>query len=161
MNPLDAAYHVVHEYPGGAPAVAARLGKPVSTLNQELRPPRGCNAKLGLLTAVSITDLTGDLRILHAWADQAHCRVVYLGAPQDAGSADLMGAMSAFVKETSEALTAMSAVLEDGRITEREICDFEKQAADIAPKAARLAELFRAHAHRQALARATPIRSAA
>lgn len=66
MNPLDASYRVVHEYPGGAESLAPRIGKSPTTLSHEVT--RTGHAKLGLETAVDITVLSGDLRILRAFA---------------------------------------------------------------------------------------------
>jgi hypothetical protein len=68
MNILDAAYHTVHDYPGGASALAPRLGKSHATLSHEVRPPANSQAKLGLRDAQRIMALTGDYRILQAQA---------------------------------------------------------------------------------------------
>lgn len=66
MNPLDAAYTVVRDYPGGSESLAPRIGKSPTTLSHEVA--RIGHAKLGLGTAVDITVLSGDLRILRAFA---------------------------------------------------------------------------------------------
>lgn len=66
MNPLDAAYGLVRDYPGGAESLAPRLGKSPTTLNHEVS--RTGHAKLGLETAVDLTVLSGDLRVLRAFA---------------------------------------------------------------------------------------------
>lgn len=64
MNLQDAAYHTVHDYPGGTSALAVRLGKHTTTLNHEVRPPVGSSAKLGLVDAQRIMAMSGDHRIL-------------------------------------------------------------------------------------------------
>lgn len=156
LSPLDAAYHVVHDYEGGAPALAQRLAKPVATLNQELRPPPGCNAKLGLKTAVAISELTGDHRILFAFAQQLGYRCVRAEHLANITNGELLRAVSVFLKETGEAMTAVNQALEDGHITENEVRHFEKQVADIAPAAVALAERLRALADEQAKERAAP-----
>lgn len=66
MNPLDAAYGLVRDYPGGAESLAPRLGKSPTTLCHEVS--RTGHAKLGLETAVDMTVLSGDMRILRAFA---------------------------------------------------------------------------------------------
>jgi hypothetical protein len=59
VKPLDAAYHVVHDYePDGAASLAPRLGKSSTQLCHEVKPPPGNMAKLGLVDAVKISDLT-------------------------------------------------------------------------------------------------------
>lgn len=66
MNVIDAAYGLVRDYPGGAESLAPRLGKSPTTLCHEV----SCtgHAKLGLETAVDMTVLSGDMRILRAFA---------------------------------------------------------------------------------------------
>lgn len=66
MNPIDAAYGLVRDYPGGSESLAPRVGKNATTLSHEVS--RTGHAKLGLETAVDITMLSGDLRILRAFA---------------------------------------------------------------------------------------------
>lgn len=153
LSPLDAAYHVVHDYDGGAPVVAQRLGKPVVTLNQELRPGLS-GAKLGLATAVAISELTGDHRILHAFAQQLGYRCVRVDHLHTVTNDEVLRAVSSFLKETGEAMTSVNRALEDGKVTENEIRAFEKQVADIAPSAVALAEALRAMAEEQSRRRA-------
>lgn len=64
---FDAAYHTAHDYPGGAVALAARLGKNPGTFLNKLNP--GCETHhLTLSEAVQIQSLSGDHRVLHAMA---------------------------------------------------------------------------------------------
>ena len=57
MNLLDAAYHVVHDYPGGAQSLAPRMFKSATTLSHEVAADG--TAKLGLLETVWIPMLMG------------------------------------------------------------------------------------------------------
>jgi len=150
MTPLDAAFHVVHDYAGGAESLAPRLNKHPTTLCQEVRPPKGGTAKLGLATAVAIQELTGDHRILHAEASQLGYRCVRISELAGVSNRELMASITAFAKETGEALIAAHQAIEDGRITENEIREFEKQVADIVPAAVALAERLRSIATEQA-----------
>ena len=78
MNVADACFATVHDYPGGAEALGPRLGKLGTSLSAEVRqvPPGGVfsadpkrsAAKLGLLDALRIMQLTGDCRMLYALA---------------------------------------------------------------------------------------------
>lgn len=66
MNTKDAAYLTGHNYPGGAPALAARMGMDARKLSRKLNP----NAihSLTLDEAEVLMALSGDHRILHAMA---------------------------------------------------------------------------------------------
>lgn len=67
MNVDDAAYAVVHDYPGGADALAARMNKSAAVLCSKVRP--NCTTHhLTLREAQDITALTDDPRILEAFA---------------------------------------------------------------------------------------------
>lgn len=155
VKPLDAAYHVVHDYqPDGAVSLAPRLGKAKVTLCHEVHPPPGSMAKLGLVDAVKISDLTGDMRILHAFAESVGHQAVRLDLPETDTGPNLMAAMSAFAKETAEALLAMHEALADGRVTENEIRRFEKEVGDIAPAACSLVARMRLLAAEQSRLRA-------
>ena len=77
MDLLDTAYNVVHDYPGGAPSLAPRLAKSSTTLAHEVKATG--TAKLGLLDAEKITQLSGDLRILQAFA--ANCGQMLVPLP--------------------------------------------------------------------------------
>ena len=67
MSLQDAYFNVIHDSPGGAASLAPRLGKSSTTLCHEAT--RTGFAKAGLLDAEKITLLTGDLRILEAFAN--------------------------------------------------------------------------------------------
>lgn len=67
MNVDDAAHAVVHDYPGGSPALAARLDMSAAVLRNKVNP--NCDTHhLTLREAVRITALTDDPRILQAFA---------------------------------------------------------------------------------------------
>ena len=158
MKPLDAAYHVVHDYePDGAASLAPRLGKSPTTLCHEVKPPPGSMAKFGLVDAVKATDLTEDFRILHAFAEAVNHRCVKVTIPEVDSHQDLLGAMSTFAKETAEALLAMHAAIADGRISENEIRRFEKEVGDIAPAACSLVARMRTLAAEKSRLRAVGV----
>ena len=87
MNALDAAFSLVHDQPGGAGPLSVRMGKAQGTLAQELRGYG--TAKLGLLDAVKISALTGDLRILNAFSEAMGCTVLPLAADASGSTADV------------------------------------------------------------------------
>jgi hypothetical protein len=155
VKPLDAAYHVVHDYePSGAASLAPRLGKSSTQLCHEVKPPPGSMAKLGLVDAVKISDFANDYRILHAFAEALDHQAVKVEVPESDTVPDLVAAMLAFSKETAEALSAMHEALADGRLTENEIRRFEKEVGDIAPAACSLVARMRLLAAEQSRIRA-------
>lgn len=158
MNVLKAAFHVVHEFPGGAAALAKLLAKKKSPtqLCHEVAPPAGSAAKLGLETAIDITEITNDDRILFAWAIERRYACVRLSVPELTNAGELLAATSRFAKETGDALIQMHKAIADGRITENEIHRFEQEVAQIAPAAISLVERMRAIATRQSRQRALP-----
>jgi hypothetical protein len=118
MNPIDAARLVVRDYPGGAASLAPRLGKAASSLSHEVDPNfRG--AKLGLEDAVTITQLTGDMRILAAFA--AECGFSLLPLPDAAVSTSCaITAVASVMHETADVLRTVSATMADGVVTPNE-----------------------------------------
>jgi hypothetical protein len=158
VKPLDAAYHVVHDYaPDGAASLAPRMGKSSTTLCHEVKPPPSSMAKLGLVDAVKITDLTGDLRILHAFAEAVGHQAVKVDMPEADSDTDFHADFARFAKETSEALAAVSIAIADKRITENELRACEKEIGDIAPAACSLLARLRALAAEQSRIRAVKI----
>lgn len=67
MNTRDAAFLTGHHYPGGLPALAARMGVDARDLSNKLNPNTG---NIGLDEAVVMMAMSGDHRILHAMASE-------------------------------------------------------------------------------------------
>lgn len=83
MNVADAVRAVVRDYPGGAEALAVRLGMPGAVLRSKINT-RCTTHHLRLDEAVAISELTGDPRILRAFA--AETGRIVLDAPCEADS---------------------------------------------------------------------------
>lgn len=64
----DAAYHTVHDYPGGAPSLAPRIGIASARVLDNKVNPHSEHHKLTLAEADKLIGITGDLRILQALA---------------------------------------------------------------------------------------------
>jgi hypothetical protein len=119
MNVLDAAYLTVHDYPGGAEALAVRLGKRGTSLSHEVSPNRP-DAKLGLQDAQAIMTMTGDLRILHAQAAELDC--LLLPMPRlEGGGEGLAGQTAQLAREFAELMAELVADAADGHITDNEL----------------------------------------
>lgn len=129
MNIDDAAYHTVHDYPGGASALAPRLGKSSTTLCHEVRPPVGSAAKLGLKDAQKMMALSGDHRILHAQAAELGHFMVPLPALADSnGSADELAQLA---REFGDVCTAVAAAMADGKVSDNELRGLERQWGEL------------------------------
>lgn len=128
MSLLDAAYHLVHDYPGGAAALAVRLKKNQGTLCHELTATG--SAKLGLLDAKKLSDLTGDHRILQAWANEAGQMLVPLPLLGDQGD-ECLARVSSTAKEFSDLLAAASTGLADGQVSDNEMDRIEREAGEL------------------------------
>lgn len=127
MNVDDSAYHLVHEYPGGSAALGARIGMSGALLGNKVNPNNGRNV-LTLGEAVQITGVTGDLRILHAWAAEVDCRLVPLSGG-DSGT--LVSTLLAHSAQHGEFAEVLQQSLADGVITEREMRDIEAAGGSI------------------------------
>jgi uncharacterized membrane protein YebE (DUF533 family) len=127
MNVDDAAYHVVHDYPGGQAALGLRAGINAALLGNKVRASCSTNV-LSLAEAVKITGVTGDHRILAAWAAQENFRLVPVDVA-DAGSI-VSTLLEQNVREGAFA-RVMGDALADGVITPNEMKSIEKAAGDV------------------------------
>lgn len=129
MDIRDAAYHTVHDYPGGASALALRLGKSCTTLNHEVKPPAGSSAKLGLLDAVKIMEMSGDHRVMHAIA----ARLGQMVIPLPQLDADSPGAnhLADVAREFAEVMQEVALGAADGRISDNERARIERSWGEL------------------------------
>lgn len=128
MNITLAAFHLVHDHPGGAVALGPMMGKNPATLSHEVNPQYP-TAKLGIEDAVKLTQLTGDLRILNSFAAQAECMVVPL---RDAGGTDGgIQAVADLAREFSELVQAFTDAVRDDRVTGNELKRVEAEASHL------------------------------
>lgn len=118
MNVIDAAYNVVHDYAGGAESLAPRIGKNATTLSHEVA--RVGTAKLGLETAVKVTRMSGDMRILAAFATE--CGHMLLPLPQSllVADNDCMKRLAEVLRDSGEVVRETVAGLEDDVVTDNE-----------------------------------------
>lgn len=130
---LDAAYRVVHRCVGGAVALEARLGISRGGLSAQVRAVG--TAKLGLETALEITHMTGDLDILHTFAEL--CGQMCVPMPEllsqlAQSSADYSGLCSELLMDMS-----------DGQISDNELARITTLTAAITADMHRLNVLAR------------------
>lgn len=142
MNLLDTAYAVVHDYPGGADSLGPRIGKNATTLSHEVKGTR--DAKLGLLTAEKITHLSGDLRILTAFA--INCGQMLVPLPESllkGSDEDCMLRLADTAREFGTLCKEVAVDMADGKISDNELKRIDRDCGRL------IAEL---HSLREALA---------
>ncbi|WP_157979213.1 phage regulatory CII family protein [Rhodoferax ferrireducens] len=132
MSLRDAAYHVVHDYPGGASSLAPRLGKSSTYLSSEVAGTG--TAKLGLLDAETITYLTGDLRILSAFATNAGQMLVPLPLAGDLPNDDCMLRLADSAKGFGDLCKEVASDLADGNITDNELTRIDRECGALIAK---------------------------
>jgi len=129
MHLRDVAFNVVHDSAGGAASLAPRLAKSHTTLAHELN---GTGiAKLGLLDAEKITLMTGDLRILEAFA--LNCGQMLLPLPdalQVLGD-DCMLRLADSAREFGDLCKEVGGDLADGKISDNELRRIDKECGEL------------------------------
>ncbi|WP_457425641.1 phage regulatory CII family protein [Roseateles sp. P5_E7] len=148
MNVADACFSTVHDYPGGAEALGPRLGKLGTSLSAEVRmvPPGGAfssdpkrsQAKLGVLDAVRIMQMTGDYRVLYAMAGElGHFPPMPMPNDLDAGMPCMqnMGEVCCAVGVLMEEVARDTA---DGKVTNPEYAAAVRQAGALVAAVQRL-----------------------
>lgn len=172
MKTVDAAYNVVHDYPGGALALAPRLGKHASSLNNEVNPPvdRAPGApmpKLGIIDVIKITDLTRDSRIVAAFnEDCGFCAPLPLphASTCEGSVKELLERGSDLAEKVARIFSELNKDVADGEVTPRELEQFESTALTMIAATAELTRCMRARmeADRRAhLASVTPMKRGA
>lgn len=127
MNLRDAAYNLVHDYPGGASSLAPRLGKNSTYLSAEVGH-KG-TAKLGLLDACKLTNLTGDLRILNAFAAESSCMVIPL--PTVDSGCNTFEQMAKTAKKFGEFFSSAVDAVSDSQVTANELAHVDRELAEM------------------------------
>ena len=140
---LDAAFQLVHAYPGGATSLAPRIGKNATTLSHEVRGTG--TAKFGLTDAVNATLLSGDLRILNAFA--ADCECLVLPMPQAlASDSNAMHRVATLAREFGDLVGTVTEAAADGSISANELARVRSEWSEmVAAGQALLAHLEARH----------------
>lgn len=130
MNVNTAAFNLVHDYPGGAEALAPQLKKSPTTLNHEV-DPNYASAKFGLVDAVKATILTGDRQVLNAFAADCNCMVVPLPQCADGIDDDTFKGVTALAREFAELVGQVSDATADDVVSDNELKRVEREAAEL------------------------------
>lgn len=124
---LDAAFNLVHDYPGGARSLAPRIKKSETTLDHEVKHTG--TAKFGLLDAVKLTQLTGNLAILNEFA--AACQCVVLPMPALEGAMDTFPGLAEAAREFAEFVASVATAVADGRVTANELARVDRELSEL------------------------------
>lgn len=137
---IDAAYLTAHEYPGGVPALAARMGKNGAVLRHKLNPNDQAN-HLTVADLMTIMAMTGDHRALHA----ACMELGYMALPlPHIGDESITEAITDTVKEFSDLLRAVTKVMADGKVTKLEVRSVRKELGELVAVGGKLEALLAA-----------------
>lgn len=127
MNVLDSAYHTVHDYPGGATALAPRVGmKSHHVLNSKVNPNVPTH-HLTLVEANKIMAITGDYRILQSMCNELGKIAIDLpDLPECQRDTSLMETMLNIAIKKGSISSTFKQMMSDGRITPGEAKDMSK-----------------------------------
>lgn len=128
MDVLDAAYATVHDFPGGASALAPRAGfSSPHVLNSKVRP--GCSTHhLTLLEADRLIGITGDVRVLRAMAQAHGYLLLPMPGADAADDGDVLGGVLHMDAAGGEFAGSIRAAVDDGLITRRELQAIERDS---------------------------------
>lgn len=122
MNVDDAAHAVVHDYPGGSESLSPRVGVGAAVLRNKVNTNTTTH-HLTLKEAVRITAITGDMRILHAFAME--CGHFAMAAPgeDDVQASDMavLELVAAVGGSQGDLFGAIHRSLADGELTPAEL----------------------------------------
>ena len=134
MHAIDAIARACRHYPGGIPAIAARLGKSTTTLEKELRCAPGF--KLGAEDALAICVMCADLRTDHALdfanavAEAVNAQLILRPQLSDA-HADTVKDVSDVMRECADVVQAVVGADADRVVTLNELKEAESQASEL------------------------------
>jgi hypothetical protein len=120
MDVRDAFYYTVHDYKGGAEALAPRMGCTAAILRNKADPKKDHNKPM-LADADNIMALTGDYRVLHALAAN-HNHVCIKGDPKGTASdLAILELVTHVWQAEGDVGAAVHTALADGRVDKKEI----------------------------------------
>lgn len=144
MNPELAAYHTVHDWPGGAEALAPMMGMSATILRGKVNP-NDAKHHLTLRESAALMAITGDDRILHALAAEQGAVIHYTNADE---AADLRDAVLRAVSAKGRLTERVADAVSDGLVTGREADDIERHCAESQAATAEVARQARAQVRR-------------
>lgn len=132
MNILDAAYNTVHDFKGGANALATRMGiKSPAVLNSKVNSNTETH-HLTLLEATKLMGITGDFRILQALcAEHGKAAIDLPNIPESHRDICLVDTFLNLGIKKGNVTELFREMLADGRVTKGEAIDIAKIIHDM------------------------------
>ncbi|ENV98124.1 phage regulatory CII family protein [Acinetobacter bereziniae] len=126
MNILDAAYHTVRQFKGGASALATRMGvRSVAVLNSKVNPNTETH-HLTLMEASAMMAITGDYRILQALCAEHGKVAIKLPDIPECRDTELTDLVLSIGMGGGDVCALFKEMMADGRITRGEAIDMSK-----------------------------------
>ncbi|OAL84336.1 hypothetical protein AY605_06625 [Acinetobacter sp. SFD] len=126
MNILDAAYNTVHNYPGGAAALAPRIGiKSQAVLNSKVNPNTDTH-HLTLAEASKLMAMTGDYQILQSLNSEHGKISIDLPEIPECRDMVLTDKVLCIGMKGGDVMSLFREIMADGRITQGEVQDMSK-----------------------------------
>lgn len=143
MNVADAAYAVVHDYPGGASSLAPRLGMSPAVLNSKVNPNTTTH-HLTLAEAVAATVMTDDDRIFKSVAQEIGRMLMPLPCAADDAASDMavLELVAAVWSGQGDLGSVIHRALGDGVVTQRELSELRTVAFAAQTRIAELVRRF-------------------
>lgn len=130
MNPLDAFYHTVHDYPGGVESLAPRMGMSSAVLRNKANVNCTTNKPM-LEDAMKAMDLTCDLRILHSLCHRYGGVFVHVGGDAPSGDLAVLELVTHVWRSQGDVGRAVDDTLADGRVDMKELERVEAAAFEL------------------------------
>ncbi len=135
MSAVDAVYRLAHRYPGGIPALAARMRRNPDSLQNKINPNQA-GAHVYIQEAEEMTAFSGDPEIAQAMA--MACGHVCIPVPPTGGEGEFATEIAAVGKEFGDVMEATVKAIDDGRVTSRELAEYDRQFNELLAAAVRL-----------------------
>ena len=126
----ETAQRVCQDYPGGIPAVAARMGVPAGTLWNKLNPSEFSHHKLTVQDVIQITLITGSLLVLQALARTLDCVCFPVPNLSNISDGALLELVTHIHQECGEWHGDLQRALADGSISAKEFTRLHKDALE-------------------------------
>lgn len=120
MNISDAAYAVAHDYPGGCESLAPRMGMSANILRNKVNP-NNTTHHLSLAEAARMSQVTGDVRIAEALANELGYSLVQMPRVEDCNDAAIVEMMGEAWSTHGDVGKEICKTLEDGRVETKEV----------------------------------------
>ncbi|SDI64823.1 Phage regulatory protein CII (CP76) [Paraburkholderia steynii] len=120
MNVLDAAHAVAHDYEGGCESLAPRVSMSSALLRNKVNPNNTAN-HLTLKEAVRLSVVTGDARILEAFARELGMVCIKAPTADNCADADVIEMMAQAMKTLGDMGHEINKTFADGRVERAEV----------------------------------------